>query len=100
MLTKRRTLPASSQMRSFRPGKALLRCSRTSPMFEPAACTTSISFVSLRGGVGMRTEGMGYDGDMGEGTRVSDFCFLVSCFTPRSRGEGGVLVVNLLFEVA
>ena len=75
-------------------------------MFEgPAVCTTSISLVSLRRGVGMRT-GRHWD-MMGDGRRGLAFLgflkFLVlSGFQAADHvGEGGVrLIVDLLFEFA
>src|SRR6478736_1073824 len=68
-LTKRRMLPCSSQMRSARPGYDFSRLVRISEIVAPSAGTTSSSLVSLRRGVGIRTDvGIGllvYTGCMG-----------------------------------
>ena len=58
MFTKRRTWPLSSQMRSLMPGYCVSRLVISSPMVAPVAATSSLPWVSLRSGVGMRTVAM------------------------------------------
>src|SRR6185369_985957 len=58
MLTKRRTEPLSSQMRSLMPGYFFSSSPMSSPTDLPEAWTSSAPPVSLRSGVGMRTMAM------------------------------------------
>ena len=58
MLTKRRTWPLSSQMRSLMPGYCVSRLAMSAPMVAPLAVTSSFPCVSLRSGVGMRMVAM------------------------------------------
>ena len=58
MLTKRRTWPLSSQMRSLMPGYCFSRLAIRAPTVAPAAVTSSLPCVSLRSGVGMRMVAM------------------------------------------
>src|ERR1700690_1549747 len=55
MFTNRRNSPRSSHSRSFRPGYCFSRSSTISLMFAPVTWTVSLSFVTFRNGVGIRT---------------------------------------------
>src|SRR5215471_2247080 len=54
MLTKRRTCPLSSQMRSLMPGYWVSRLAMRAPTVPPVAVTSSLPCVSFRSGVGIR----------------------------------------------